>query len=66
MMGCGGQNHGLVEGFMRGSKWLTQAAQKIYDGKSKVVGEKRWQEKDGTTTYIATSAAVVSAFEEGE
>ena len=32
MMACGGQNHGVVEVSMRGSKWLTQTAQRICHG----------------------------------
>lgn len=32
MMACGGQNHGVVEVSMRGSKRLTHAAQKICKG----------------------------------
>jgi len=63
MMACGGQNHGVVEVSMRGSKRLTQAAQKIWEGyDGKMVGEasRRWK------TYVTTSPAVMSALEEGE
>ena len=65
MMGCGGQNHGVVEVSMRGSKRSTQAAQKICDGQYGWSSKFNWQEID-ETAYVATSPAVVPALEEGE
>lgn len=64
MMACGGQNHGVDAVSMRGSKWLTQAAQKICHRQARWLVTGREERRE--TTYIATSAAVMSALEKGE